>query len=94
MNQNVKKIIPSIKLKDLTFAKGYGGIRPQVLDTKNKVMNMGEAKIIGDKIIFDITPSPGASMCLQNGVVNARKLIEFLGKSFKFDEKKFKKDLI
>ena len=49
------------------------------MDTKNKKMNMDEAKIIGDNIIFNITPSPGASVCLKNAENDARKVVEFLG---------------
>ena len=91
--KEVQKIIPSAKAKDIHLGKGIGGIRPQIVDTKNKKMNMGEAKIIGDKIIFNITPSPGASVCLKNAENDARKVVEFLGKGFRFDEKKMKEEL-
>ena len=39
-----------------------------------------------DKIIFDISPSPGASTCLANALEESKKIIEFLGKKYKFDE--------
>ncbi len=62
--REVKKIMPSVKYSDLSRARGAGGIRPQVVNTATRSLDMGEAKIIGDKIIFSITPSPGASTCL------------------------------
>ena len=54
---------------------------------------MGEAKIIGDKIIFNITPSPGASTCLQNAFDDTEKIINFLGDEYKFDRQQFLADL-
>ena len=91
--QEVKKIIPSIKLKDLTFAKGYGGIRPQIVNLETKSLDLGEAKIVGDKIIFNITPSPGASTCLQNAEDDTTRIVKFLGDGYHFDRDKFKTDL-
>lgn len=91
--KQVKKIIPSVKLKDLTFARGYGGIRPQIVNLNTKSLEMGEAKIIGDNIIFNITPSPGASTCLQNAADDTNRLINFLGDNYKFDQEKFFQDL-
>jgi len=91
--KDVQKIVPSAKAKDIRLGKNIGGIRPQIVDTKNKKMNMGEAKIVGDKIIFNVTPSPGASVCLDNAKNDARKVVEFLGKKSKFDEKRMKEEL-
>ncbi|MEM7594520.1 MAG: FAD-dependent oxidoreductase [Cyanobacteria bacterium P01_A01_bin.83] len=91
--KEVKKIIPSIKLQDLTYAKGYGGVRPQVVNLNTKKLEMGEAKIIGDKIIFNITPSPGASTCLQNALEDTARLIDFLGADYQFDRQQFLNDL-
>jgi malate dehydrogenase (quinone) len=91
--QEVKKIVPSIKLKDLQYAKGYGGVRPQIVNLNTKALEMGEAKIIGDKIIFNITPSPGASTCLQNALEDTEKLIVFLGDKYQFDREQFLADL-
>jgi len=69
-----------------------GGMRPQIVNKYERKLIMGEAKILGDKAIFNMTPSPGASTCLKNGENDAYKLLEFLGKDYKFDEHKFKKD--
>ena len=91
--KEVKKIIPAIALKDLTYAKGYGGVRPQVVNLKTKALEMGEAKIIGDRIIFNITPSPGASTCLQNALEDTTRLIDFLGEGYQFQREQFLNDL-
>jgi malate dehydrogenase (quinone) len=91
--KEVRKIIPNIKLEDLKYAKGYGGIRPQIVDVKNKKLNLGESKIIGENIIFNITPSPGASTCLGNAEEDTERIIKFLGSKYKFNKNKFLKDL-
>ena len=91
--KEVKKIIPAIALKDLTYAKGYGGVRPQIVNLNSQALEMGEAKIIGDRIIFNITPSPGASTCLQNALEDTARLIDFLGEGYQFDRQQFLDDL-
>lgn len=83
------KIIPNLSYGDLEESKRHGGIRPQIVDTNKKELNFGEAKIIGDNIIFDITPSPGASVSLANGAKNTQQLVGFLGDSYRFDEDSF-----
>jgi len=91
--KKVRQIIPSIRLDQLTYAKGYGGVRPQVVNLNTKQLEMGEAKIIGDRILFNITPSPGASTCLKNAEDDTIRLMEFLGGDYKFDRTGFLKDL-
>ncbi|MEO1392116.1 MAG: FAD-dependent oxidoreductase [Cyanobacteria bacterium J06634_5] len=91
--QKVRTIVPSIKLGELTFARGYGGIRPQIVNLQSRKMEMGEAKILGKNILFNITPSPGASTCLKNAEDDTQRLINFLGDSFWFDRDKFSQDL-
>lgn len=91
--KEVKKIIPAIKLNDLSYAKGYGGVRPQVVNLNTHALEMGEAKIIGDKIIFNITPSPGASTCLQNALEDTERIVDFLAESYQFDRQRFLTDL-
>ncbi len=90
--QNAKKIVPTLQYKDLRFGKGIGGIRPQVVNIETKKLEMGEAEIIGDKIFFTITPSPGASVSLKNAEQGALKIISFLGDLFFFDQKKWCRD--
>lgn len=91
--KEVRKIIPSIKLNQLSYAKGYGGVRPQVVNLNAQALEMGEAKIVGDKIIFNITPSPGASTCLQNALEDTERIIDFLGDNYQFDRQQFMQDL-
>ncbi|WP_049936728.1 FAD-dependent oxidoreductase [Haloplanus natans] len=91
---NVRKVVPNVELEDLERATGYGGVRPQIVDTSQKSLDMGEAKIIGDDIIFNITPSPGASTCLKNAMRDTRTLLEFLDGDYAFDETAFRADTI
>ncbi|MGC1306497.1 MAG: FAD-dependent oxidoreductase [Phormidesmis sp.] len=91
--RKVRRIVPSIRLKDLSFAKGYGGIRPQIVNLKSRKMELGQAKIEGKNILFNITPSPGASTCLKSAEDDARKLVGFLGEEYWFDGERFSRDL-
>lgn len=90
--KDARKIVPSLREDDLYYAKGFGGVRPQVVDKKNKILMLGEASIDTKKgIIFNMTPSPGATGCLGNGTKDAKKVCEFLSKTF--DESKFEAEL-
>ncbi|ELZ19640.1 malate dehydrogenase (acceptor) [Haloterrigena salina JCM 13891] len=91
---HVQKVVPSVELEDIERAKGYGGVRPQIVDTTKKSLDMGEAKIVGDDIIFNITPSPGASTCLKNAVQDTQQVLEFLDGDYEFDEEAFRADTI
>ena len=90
--KSVRKIVPAIQYRDLKFGKGLGGIRPQIVNTKTRVLQMGESRIVGDNIIFNTTPSPGASVCLQNAERDTEQIIEFLGDGFQFDHERFQED--
>jgi malate dehydrogenase (quinone) len=91
--KEARKIVPSLKFSELQFAKGYGGIRPQIVNTKTKRLELGEAKIVGKNIVFNITPSPGASTCLQNAEYDSEKIVSFLGSQYTFDRQRFWQDL-
>jgi malate dehydrogenase (quinone) len=92
--KEIKKIVPEIKLKEIKFAKKVGGTRPQIINNNTRKLELGEAKILGEKIIFNITPSPGASTCLGNAFEDAGKLMEFLGQKYTFNREKFERDLV
>ncbi|CAA6803548.1 MAG: Malate:quinone oxidoreductase (EC [uncultured Campylobacterales bacterium] len=78
--KEVQKILPSIESKDLEFAEKVGGLRPQVIDKKNRQLLLGEARIDdGDNIIFNMTPSPGATSCLGNAYKDAKLVTDRLG---------------
>jgi len=83
---NIKKIAPSVKARDLKKAKGYGGMRLQRVDTETHELQLGEGKIIGDNIIFNMTPSPGATVCLFNGMRDAEIIMEFFDGKYTFDK--------
>ncbi|QSG08792.1 FAD-dependent oxidoreductase [Halapricum desulfuricans] len=91
---HVQKVVPTVEADDIERAKGYGGIRPQIVDTSAKSLDMGEAKINGHGIIFNITPSPGASTCLQNAMKDTDQLVEFLDADYEFDRDGFESETI
>jgi malate dehydrogenase (quinone) len=92
--KEIKKIVPKVKLDEIKFAKKVGGTRPQIINNATKKLELGEAKILGENIIFNITPSPGASTCLGNAFEDSSKLMEFLSDRFTFDKAQFEKDLV
>ncbi|MBP6855242.1 MAG: FAD-dependent oxidoreductase [Candidatus Pacebacteria bacterium] len=84
--QQARKVVPKLQYKDLYFAKGAGGIRHQILNTETGKLEMGEAEIFGEDVVFNIAPSPGASVCLKNSYDYAKKVVEFFEGEFSFDE--------
>jgi len=71
--KEARKIVPSLQFKDVQFAKGYGGVRPQLIDKVNAKLMLGEAKINpGTGIVFNMTPSPGGTSCLENAETDMR----------------------
>jgi malate dehydrogenase (quinone) len=92
--KQIKMIVPSLKLNEIRYAKGIGGTRPQIVNNTTRKLEMGEAKLTGENIIFNITPSPGASTCLGNAYADTSMLMDFLGNKFKFDKDAFEKDLM
>lgn len=89
---DARKVVPNMKLKDLTFAKKTGGIRPVMIDKKNHCLHLGEAKLSpGNGLIFNMTPSPGATSCLGNAEKDLDIIVEFLGA--KADKDRLNKDL-
>lgn len=91
--KNVSKIVPSIKASDLRLGKGIGGMRLQRVNVKDKTLEMGEGKIIGDNIIFNMTPSPGASVCLFNAMRDADTVASMVNGA-RFNLKDMKRDYI
>jgi len=91
---HVQKVVPSVGVGDIERATGYGGVRPQIVNTETRSLDMGEAKIVGDDVVFNITPSPGASTCLKNAMRDVRTLMEFFDGEYAFDEAAFRADTI
>ncbi|GKW49834.1 FAD-dependent oxidoreductase [Halomonas sp. NCCP-2165] len=91
--KDIKKIVPSLTAQDVTFAKGFGGVRPQLIDKEKQKLVMGEAKINpGTGIVFNMTPSPGGTSCLGNAEKDMYLAQEFLG--FNVDKETFERDLL
>lgn len=90
--KDAQKIVPSLSVDDIEYAKGFGGVRPQVLDKTEQKLMLGEASINpGDGILFNMTPSPGATSCLGNAERDIKILAEYL--NLEFDHEKFKAEL-
>lgn len=92
--KQIRRIVPTLKLNELKYARRIGGTRPQIVNNTTKKLEMGEAKLSGDKIIFNITPSPGASTCLGNAYSDTIKLMEFFGEEYTFYKEAFELDLM
>ena len=89
---DARKIVPSLQLHEFSYAHGFGGVRPQVIDKKQQKLLLGEASInTGEGIIFNMTPSPGATSCLGNAERDVRYIVQYLGKTF--DEERFNNEL-
>ena len=90
--EDIKKIIPSIKADDIEYARNVGGLRPQVIDKVNKQLLLGEAKIdTGKGIVFNMTPSPGATSCLGNALTDTKLICKYL--KAEFYKTKFNKEI-
>ena len=91
--KELRKIIPNIGADEIEFAENIGGLRPQVIDKVKKELLLGEAKIETDAgVIFNMTPSPGATSCLGNALTDAKLICSYLDQEFY--NKKFKDELI
>ena len=90
--KDARKIVPSLQESDIEYADGFGGVRAQILDKKNQKLILGEASIdTGEGIIFNMTPSPGATSCLGNAKRDIALICEYLSKNF--DNERLENDL-
>lgn len=84
--KDIRKIIPSLRVDDIYYAKGFGGIRPQVVDKTKEELMLGESSINDiPGIIFNMTPSPGATSCLYNAQKDTKIICEYLKASINED---------
>lgn len=91
--RDVRKIVPGLRLRDLSFARKVGGIRPQLIDKTQGKLLMGEAKInTGKGAIFNMTPSPGGTSCMENAEIDMRVIADYLGAAI--DDEAFRNDLL
>lgn len=91
LKMEAARIVPALKYSDLTFGNDIGGIRPQIIDEDKRALRLGAGKIKEPGLIFNITPSPGASSCLQAALEDAIEITKHVGREF--DLKKFEKEL-
>ncbi|NCA68995.1 MAG: FAD-dependent oxidoreductase [Sphingobacteriia bacterium] len=91
--REIQKIVPSIAATDITYAEGFGGVRPQLVDKISGQLRMGEAKITNEAgLIFNMTPSPGGTSCLGNGETDMRAIAAHLGA--RIDEAGFTREFL
>ncbi len=92
--RDARKIVPSLKEEEIAYARGFGGVRPQILDKTNKKLMLGEASIHpeGEGLIFNMTPSPGATSCLGNAYRDVKAVCDYLGRDF--DVERLKEELV
>ncbi len=77
---DVRKIVPGMRLEDLRFAEGYGGVRPQLIDKQNRKLMLGEVSIPAlPGLVFNVTPSPGGTCCLGNACRDLEAIEQRLG---------------
>lgn len=89
-----QKIVPTLRVRDLRIARGFGGMRLQRVNTDTKELLLGEGKILGDRIIFNMSPSPGASVCLYNAMRDAEQIMKFFQDEFEFDKQRMMGELM
>jgi malate dehydrogenase (quinone) len=78
-----RKIVPGMRLEDLSFAEGYGGVRPQLIDKQQRRLMLGEASIEARPgLVFNVTPSPGGTCCLGNAARDLEQIVARLGCRF------------
>ena len=91
--KEIRKIVPSLNAADITYAEGFGGVRPLLIDRSTGRLRMGETKITdGDGIIFNMAPSPGGTGCLGSGEADMRTIARRLGAHI--DEQAFERELL
>lgn len=77
---DARKIVPGMRLEDLRFAEGYGGVRPQLIDKRNRKLMLGEVRIAAiPGLTFNVTPSPGGTCCLGNAERDLEDIAARLG---------------
>ena len=80
---DIRKIVPGLRLEDLRFAEGYGGVRPQLIDRRQRRLMLGEVSIPAvPGLVFNVTPSPGGTCCLGNAERDLEAIVARLGCRF------------
>ncbi|OGZ07264.1 MAG: hypothetical protein A3C93_05490 [Candidatus Lloydbacteria bacterium RIFCSPHIGHO2_02_FULL_54_17] len=91
--RKAQRIIPTLRYRDLTWRRNAGGIRPQIVDLSTKKLIMGSVTITGEEngepLIYNSTPSPGASISVANGVRDVETMLRVLDGRYVFDKTSF-----
>ncbi len=82
VKNEVNKIVPRLTARDVHEHAGEGGIRPQIVDRKKGEIMLGEGKIKKGGLVFNITPSPGASSCMKIAFDDAVYITNHIGAKF------------
>jgi malate dehydrogenase (quinone) len=89
---DARKIVPDMQLGDLSFAEGYGGVRPQLINKPERRLMLGEARISARPgLVFNVTPSPGGTCCLGNAADDVAAIARRLG--CRFDQERLQREL-
>ena len=91
--REVRHIVPTLSWRDVRRARGFGGMRLQRVNTNTHELLLGEGKIVAENIIFNMSPSPGASVCLHNAVRDTERLIQFIGTGVRFRKEDLEREL-
>lgn len=91
--RQMRKVVPSLKRRDVRLGRKMGGVRPQIVNTRQRIMQTGESMIVEDGIVFITTPSPGASVALKNAETVTKLVVESLGRDYRFDQSAFDREL-
>lgn len=89
---DVRKIVPGLQLEDLRFAEGFGGVRPQLIDKRNRRLMLGEVSLPAvPGLTFHVTPSPGGTCCLGIAERDAQEIAARL--PCRFDRQRLEQEL-
>ena len=84
---DARKIVPDMRLEELSFAEGYGGVRPQLINKRERRLMLGEARIEARPgLVFNVTPSPGGTCCLGNAAGDVAAIATRLGCRFQREQ--------
>ncbi|MFN7899104.1 MAG: FAD-dependent oxidoreductase [Synechococcaceae cyanobacterium] len=90
---DARKIVPGLRLEQLRFAEGYGGVRPQLIDRRQRKLMLGEVRIEAmPGLSFNVTPSPGGTCCLGNAARDVDTIAARLG--CRFDRDRLEQELV
>jgi malate dehydrogenase (quinone) len=90
---DARKIVPGLQLDQLRFAEGYGGVRPQLIDRRQRKLMLGEVRIEAmPGLSFNVTPSPGGTCCLGNAIREVEAIAARLG--CRFDRERLQRELV